>query len=213
MAKTANGMTHRAEIEQIVRRGANSLGEAVRGFWPGTTENHEIAERNITLYLGKSFADAGFQVFAETPYPNEAQDERLDLLALDPFRGIQVAIEAKRLFSGSQVTTLEKDLDRLRRFAVKTEESRIWTGGFRQFAAVACITWREDIAEWWSAKDGTAPHDGGSWNAVHDHPLLKDATIGCCVLDAYDEEIELAQTKFHYFLYGVTEIQCGSGGD
>ncbi len=207
MARDGNASAHLAAVERIVRRGATYLGEALFNYWPAASPKHDMLERNISMHVARAFSENGFQVYTEVPWPDsEEEKKRLDLLAIDPARGIDVRVEAKRLFDANEIAALKEDLDRMPTFRVNAE-----AGSTRHFGVLVGTTWDEEIAQWWAAKDGRCLREGTHWRALYDHPLLKSAWTGCCVLHAYDDGTEIARTDFHYLLYGVFEIE--DGGD
>jgi len=191
-----------AEIEKIVRRGAAHLGEALWAYFPTATK--EITERNISLHVGRAFADSEYNVFAEAPW-NGGGDQHIDLIALDMARGIQVAVESKRLYGAEKLTEMHRDVDRIFDFKVD-EDSAGEHPPWQRFGVLLATTWREDFASWWSAMNCNSPTDHEVFKLFYEDHRLQDGTFGSCVLRAFEEDKELAKTKFHYFLYGVFEV-------
>lgn len=89
--------------EQCVHKGLIYLAESLQYYWPANTAVthgerqgylNEIAENNIALHLARSFAEKGFQMWAEVPLNEE--NRRLDFLAYSYSEGITVALEFKK---------------------------------------------------------------------------------------------------------------------
>ena len=89
--------------EQCVHKGLFYLAESLQYYWPanfavinGVQQGYlnEIAENNIALHLARSFAEKGFQIWAEVPLKEE--NRRLDFFAYNYPEGITVALEFKK---------------------------------------------------------------------------------------------------------------------
>ncbi|MDR0465905.1 MAG: hypothetical protein LBH94_00955, partial [Deltaproteobacteria bacterium] len=92
-------------VEQCVHKGLMYLAESLQYYWPANYPN----ENNIALHLARSFAENGFQVWAEIPM-KENKQERLDFLASNYTEEITVALE----FKGS-VEQPENNIEDLKR--------------------------------------------------------------------------------------------------
>jgi len=88
---------------QCVHKELFYLAESLQYYWPAdfAVVNcvpqgylNEIAENNIPLHLARSFAEKGFQLWAEVPLKEE--NRRLDFFAYNYPEGITVALEFKK---------------------------------------------------------------------------------------------------------------------
>lgn len=184
------------QVERIVRRGGMVLAEALDHYWP-TNGDNEVAERNVTLALARAFGDAGFLMYAEG-HSGDDRTKRIDLLALNFDRSVEVVIEAKRLYNSSQVALMHADVDRIASFRLQADSMLRDEPPRHRFGLVVGTTWLEEYAQWFSRED--APHPaGGAWEAFASDPRLGTARWGSVVLRGYDQR--RGPTNFHHFVY------------
>lgn len=180
-------------IERLIRRGGGHLAEALYAYWPAEG-NNEIAERNLSLHLGRAFSDGGYQIYGEV-HSEASTDRRYDLLAYEPAADVMVVGEFKRLYSSEQAQRIVDDLDRIRAFRPRKTPHPVTL-----FGLVAATTWSDEYAEWWSVTEapGAAPSDADCWQALYRFgAAVPEAIWGSTVLAGYDPEI----SKFHYMVY------------
>ena len=77
-------------VDQCVHKGLMYMAESLQYYWPANYPN----ENNIALHLARSFAEKGFQVWAEIPLKKNKK-ERLDFLSNSYPEEITVVMEFK----------------------------------------------------------------------------------------------------------------------
>jgi hypothetical protein len=185
-------------VERIVRHAGHLMSESLWDYWP-TAGDNDIPERNISLYLALAFYEKGFKCFTEGNW-KDSTDKRIDFIAVHPDAGIAVCGEFKKLFSSEKCLNMLEDFKRVQSFEPLEHCGKYKT----KFGVLAATTFKTEIAEWWSTKDGKNPFDNESWELLFEH--MKDAYWGSVPLNSYDEEIKLKNTEKHYFLYAIFEI-------
>ena len=113
-------------VDQCVRKGLTYLAESLQYYWPNWVSEYPH-ENNIALHLARSFAEKGFQVWAEIPltkYKGE-KGEHLDFLAYNYSEEITVVLE----FKGS-VETPQGNINDLKRLIdIHNGEDRFYSKG------------------------------------------------------------------------------------
>ncbi len=171
------------EIERLVIRGANSLAEHLHYYWP-TVQDKDINEANITLHLGRAFADAGFLTFAEVARGPEGPKakERMDMLAIDPVSDCTVACEYKLLKSAADVESIADDIDRIRDFRMQKPKKslvpEIDLKKGQRFGLIAALTWDQKYAKWWTGNTSN-PRKDKVWDKLTEHSVLGKQGKGC----------------------------------
>ena len=136
-------------VEQCVHKGLIYLAETLQYPWP---TNGELAENNIALHLARSFAEKGFQVWAEVPLDKE--NRRLDFLARNYAESIAVALEFKRSIDTPQGNY--EDLKRLVAIHKNGLSNDMLDfgeqSGHRIYGIVAFLFENEFAVWWWDPK-------------------------------------------------------------
>jgi hypothetical protein len=188
----------KAEVEQIVRRAACYLSEAVLTYWPSLKKN-EIPERNAVVQLGRAFGERSYQVYAECNL-GDSNKEHIDLFALNLSSSIQVAVEAKKLDSTDKLRPLVNDRRRVSEFWPANLDLELR----HKLGVLVATTWRQDIADWWTCSDGKKnPTEHPLWDQLYDGPEMEDSTWGRCQLNGYAIENQEKNTRYHYLLYAI----------
>ena len=113
---------------------------------------NEIAENNLAIHCARSFAEKGFQVWAEVPLKEE--NRRLDFFAYNYPEGITVALEFKKSIDTPQGNY--EDLKRL----VDIHENGVCNAehGFNsqsiklaehKMYGIVTLLSSEELADWW----------------------------------------------------------------
>ena len=102
-------------VEQCVSNGLEYLADSLQYYWPANFDPdgnylHTFNENNIALHLARSFAEAGFRVWAEVPFYE--QNLWLDFFAYSDTKEIAVALEFKKSIDTPPSGSLD-DLKRL----------------------------------------------------------------------------------------------------
>lgn len=133
-------------IESVV---ADAVAELQRGFcvyWPSIGPN-EMPEAHPVAALGRAFGRVGFHVFHEVSCGRRGAIGHIDLVAISTQRSLCVAVEGKRLYSGTGAASMLDDWKRLGR----THLAHKW--GFPRsrthLRMLVTTTWQENIREWW----------------------------------------------------------------
>jgi hypothetical protein len=133
-------------VESIVDDAVRDLRAGFRVYWPSIGEN-EMAEAHPLGALGRAFGRAGFRVFHEVSCRRHKSIGHIDLVAISTRRSLCVAVEGKRLYSGTGASSMFADWRRLGR----TRLAHKW--GFprvdRHVRMLVTTSWQENIREWW----------------------------------------------------------------
>lgn len=170
-------------VEQCVHRGILYLAESLQYYWPAnfSVANakeqpfiNEIAENNIALHLSRSFAEDGFQVWAEVPFNKE--NRRIDFLAYSYADGISVALEFKK-----SIDTPQGNLEDLKRLIDihdtglcnpihEFNNQSLNLASYKMYGIVVLLSATE-FADWWMYPS--------AWNYTPDKRFANDySTIG-----------------------------------
>jgi hypothetical protein len=133
-------------IESVVADAVADLQRGFRVYWPSIGQN-EIPEAHPVAALGRAFDRAGFHVFHEVSCGRRRSIGHIDLVAISTRRSLCVAVEGKRLYSGTGAASMLDDWKRLGR----TRLAHRW--GFprskKHLRMLVTTTWQENIREWW----------------------------------------------------------------
>ena len=194
------------DIERVVRRGGWYIAEALFDYWP-TVGDNEVLERNQSIHLARAFSERAFNVYTEA-HTRGSVKIHLDFLALDPVHGIQVRSECKRLHNADQADLIRADVDRVVDFELLNSHLEYPC----KYGLISATTWNQKIAEWWSSSNGAEPSASPFWDALGNHPALKDAVWGSVALCGYISR-RSKNAPFHYFLYCIFPIPDEKEGD
>lgn len=104
-----------SEIAGWLQSTAESLKDSFDNFWPSDTAGkNDPCEQNVAFHFAHTLLSDGFSVFAEANHPHEAHG-RIDLLALNPGQNWYLAVEFKKIWSGTQ-EALRDDLNKLEQY-------------------------------------------------------------------------------------------------
>jgi len=187
------------DVARIVRRAGHMLAESLWEYWP-SKGNNEMPERNISMQLAIAFHEKGFKCFSEAHWKQEGDHRKLDLLAVHPGSKDAVCIECKRLYSAEKCGSMLEDVERIRSF-VPLDDGVQYTP---RFGVLACSTWNNNIAEWWSTSYAAPPTNKEEWNNLID-ALGEKSHWGSVPLSSYDEAAKEKQLQ-HHMLYIVFPI-------
>ena len=148
-------------VEQCIHKGLVYLAESLQYYWPanfavqkGVPQGYlnEVAENNIALHLAHSFAEQGFQVWAEVPL--HEKNQRLDFFAYNHSEGVTVALEFKNSIETPQgnYSDLERLVDIHERGVCNTEHgfnNRSIELAEHAFYGVVTILSAMEFADWW----------------------------------------------------------------
>ena len=144
--------------EQCVHSGLLYLAESLQYYWPA---RGEVAENNIALHLARSFAEKGFQMWAEIPLHGE--NRRLDFLAYSYTDKITIALEFKKSIETPQGN--QEDLKRLVDIHADglCHHHGIGDAEHKMYGVVTLLSATE-FADWWHDPKacGYMPPDGRS---------------------------------------------------
>jgi hypothetical protein len=144
------------------------LAESLQYYWPAKY-GYGAHENNITLHLARSFAENGFQVWAEVPLDEKNPKLKLDFLAYNYTKEITVALELK-----GSIETPPDNIDDLNRL-VHIHNNRLcggWPGDFykdhaklakHRIYGIATLLYAMEFANWWhdpkACDEYKPPHD------------------------------------------------------
>jgi hypothetical protein len=192
------------DIERIIRRGASSLAESLQFYWPSSTPENEVLERNISVHLAHAFLTSGFFAYTEA-HTKGRKDRFIDLLVVEPRAKLSLVGEFKRLYRHQEARKMVKDLDRLLAFEMQIG-SRLRHPGLeieRHFGVLAAMTWIPEHAQWFTttAPDADDP-TGGALNQLA-RVLPRDQTIWNAYTLKNYHHAEANRIRSHWLVYAI----------
>jgi hypothetical protein len=202
------------EIERTIRRGGSALAESLYQYWPGFSNQADMAERNTTLHVGHELIKSGFDLYAEHPFKIDKRKQYLDLLALSYKEKIQIIIEAKKGSGKRVIKSIHNDLRKINNFTLSEQEA--WPsikGHFtKKFGVIICTSWNDNFIKWWENPNNESLDE----NKVHlnNEALYRlicwslnsdDCVSGTFTLHRTEQEEKWSTHGMQYLIFKLTD--------
>jgi hypothetical protein len=158
-------MFDKGQFWHLVESGLTKYAANLKRFWPAQLFDLEYSpkERNLTLYLGSEFLQAGYVVFHEVPMAAEQDTSkgRIDMVALSG--DVLISCEAKRLYDSDEAVQICHDIKRMSTYVPHPEALASGVGITDRITFIIAQTNNPILPEYWMNLPRTGRWAHGVW--------------------------------------------------